>query len=64
MGETAYTGGVKLSRDDEGGGVGTEVEEQLETRSQHCAPTACGKELWLTWAIVKQTNFPAVPKCA
>ena len=36
MGETAHARGVEFSRDNEGGGVGTEVEEHLETRNQHC----------------------------
>lgn len=34
MGETSYAGGEEFSGYDEGGGVGTEVEEQLETRNQ------------------------------
>lgn len=64
VGEAAYPGGIELSRNNEGSGVGTEVEEHLKTRNQQRALASCGKSLWLTWAIVKQTNFPAVPRCA
>ncbi len=35
VGETAYTRRIEFSGDDESGGVGTEVEEQLETSNQH-----------------------------
>lgn len=33
MSETAYTGGEEFTGDDKGGGVGTEVEEQLGIRT-------------------------------
>ena len=34
VGEPAYPGGIELSGDNEGGGVRTEVEEELETGNQ------------------------------
>lgn len=36
VGETAYAGGEEFSGNNEGGGIRTEVEKQLETRSQYC----------------------------
>ena len=39
MSETAYAGRIEFSGDDESRGVGTEVEEHLETSNQHRAST-------------------------
>ena len=62
MGEAAYAGGIEFTGDNKCGGIGTEVEEQLKMGNQQ--HTRIVNKLRLTWAMVKQTNFPAVPKCA
>ena len=43
VGETADTGWVQFSGDDEGGGVGTKVEEHLKARDQYCDATLFGR---------------------
>lgn len=62
MGETTNAGGEQFSGHDKGRGVGTEVEEELETGNQHSTPASSPEQSKLTWAMVKQTNFPAVPR--
>ena len=65
MCEATHAGWIRFARDDEGGGIGPKVEEELKWRSQKFALCIWKRsDLIRTCAIVKQTNLPAVPRCA
>ena len=61
MGETTYAGGKQFSGDDKGRGVGTEVEEELETRNQHSTPASSTETIETYLGNGEADEFPSRP---